>query len=434
MSERSDSAWWQLADRHLIRYGGEFNPVLIERASGTRIYDRSGRSILDFTSGQMCAILGHNHPAVVAAMSDASENVLHLFSGMLTPDVIAFAEELAGVLPDGLTKSILLSTGSESNEAAFRLAKLVTGGFEVVAFAGSWHGMTAAASSSTYSAGHRGYGPAMPGTMALPTPNSYRCPIQHCSSKCDLACLDAGMSLVDAQSVGQPAAIIAEPVLSAGGIVVLPEGYLARLRDLAHERGYLLILDEAQTALGRLGSMFGFELHDVVPDILTLSKTLGAGLPVASTVTSSEIEEKAAERGFLHFTSHVSDPLAARVARVVLSTVIHEGLSKRAGRLGEHLRNGLVALQERHEMIGDVRGAGLLQGVELVKDRHSKQPAEEEGGLVTERCLELGLNLNIVKFKGMGSVLRIAPPLTVSQAEIDEALGILDEALTSTGR
>ena len=428
-----EDALWRLADAHLTRYGTAFIRTLVTRAEGATLHTTDGRQILDFTSGQMCAVLGHNHPAITAAVEEAGASVMHLFSGMLSPDVIRFASELAGLLPADLQKVLLVTTGSESNEAAIRMAKMHTGGHEVLGLSGSWHGMTAAASASTYSAGRSGYGPVAPGNMPLPTPNPYRCPVRHCTTTCDMTCLDVGMSLCDAQSVGRPAAVIVEPILSAGGIVPLPDGYLARLRDLAHERGMLLIVDEAQTALGRTGVLFAFEAHGVVPDILTLSKTLGAGLPVAATVTSDEVEDDTADKGFLHFTSHVSDPLAAKVALAVLDVVAQESLVDAAAERGRHLMDGLLDLQQRHECIGDVRGAGLLVGVELVTDRDTREPAEELGTAVTDRCLDLGLNLNIVKFPGMGAVLRIAPPMTVTDDEIDRALEIIDTALSTAG-
>jgi 2,2-dialkylglycine decarboxylase (pyruvate) len=413
----------------LIRYGGEFADLLVERADGSWLTTDDGRRILDFTSGQMCATLGHGHPAILDAMRDAGDRVVHLFSGFLSRDVTELARELMTILPAPLARAMFLSTGAEANEAALRLAKLHTGGHEVLAFAGSWHGMTAAAAASTYSAGRRGYGPTLPGTMALPTPNAYRCPIAHCRDRCDMTCLDAGMALADAQSVGAQAAVIAEPILSVGGIVPLPDGYLARLQEHCRERGMLLVLDEAQTALGRVGAMFAFERHGVVPDVLTLSKTLGGGLPLSATITTDAVENDAAEKGFLHFTSHVSDPLPAAVGRAVLQTVIADELPDRAATMGARLRAGLEELQRRHEPIGDVRGEGLMLGVDLVSDRETRAPAERYGTAVTERCLELGLNVNIVKFPGLGSVLRIAPPLTIAPEEIDLGLEILDRAL-----
>jgi 2,2-dialkylglycine decarboxylase (pyruvate) len=415
--------------RHLIRYGGDFPDLLVAHAEGSWLTTEDGRRILDFTSGQMCATLGHGHPAIAAAMRDASGRVVHLFSGFLSRDVTELARELMALLPEPLTRAMFLSTGGEANEAALRLAKLHTGGHEVLAFAGSWHGMTAGASSSTYSAGRRGYGPAMPGTMALPTPNPYRCPIAHCRDRCDLTCLDAGMALADAQSTGAPAAVIVEPILSAGGIVPLPDGYLAELKRQSEQRGMLLVVDEAQTALGRVGTLFAFEQHEVVPDLLALSKTLGGGLPLSATVTTDAIEADAAAKGFLHITSHVSDPLPAAVGRAVVRTVLAEGLAERAVEMGGRLRGGLEELQRRHEPIGDVRGRGLMLGVDLVTDRATRAPDAAYGTAVTERCLELGLNVNIVRFQGLGSVLRIAPPLTIAAEEIDLGLEILDQAL-----
>ena len=413
----------------LIRYGGTFPDFLVESAEGSWLTTEDGRRILDFTSGQMCATLGHGHPALLAAMREAGDRAVHLFSGFLSRDVTELARELMAVLPAPLARAMFLSTGGEANEAALRLAKLHTGGHEVLAFAGSWHGMTAGAQSSTYSAGRRGYGPGLPGTMALPTPNPYRCPIAHCRDRCDLTCLHAGVALADAQSVGAGAAAIVEPILSAGGIVPLPEGYLARLAELCDERGMLLIADESQTALGRVGTLFAFEQHDVVPDFVTLSKTLGGGLPLSATVTTAAIEEDAFEKGFLHVTSHVSDPLPAAVGRAVLETVLTEDLAARAVTTGARLRAGLEALQARHEPVGDVRGVGLMLGVDLVRDRDTREPDERFGSAVTERCLELGLSVNLIKFAGLGSVLRIAPPLNISDADVDLGLEILDRAL-----
>lgn len=428
-AEKRRQDLWAAVDRHLIRYAGDFVPRLIERAEGSRIYDDQGRAILDFTSGQMCATLGHNHPSIVAAIQHSCQHVAHLFSWMLAPPVIELCRELAALLPPSLQKVVLLNTGGEANEAALRLAKMKTGNFEVVGLTHSYHGLTGGAGASTYAAGRRGYGPAGVGTMAIPAPNSYRCPIRHCLDRCDLTCLESGFDLVDSQSVGALAACIAEPIISAGGVIVPPPGYFPRLQELCQARGMLLILDEAQTGLGRLGTQFAFEQDGAIPDILTLSKTLGGGLPLAATITSDDIEETCYENGFLHLTSHQSDPLPAAVGLAVLEVLARENLAQRAADMGARLRSGLEQLQQRYETIGDIRGRGLLLGVEIVKDRHSRQPNAELGGAITGRCLELGLNMNIVNFPGQSSVWRIAPPLTVASEEIDEALTILEQAI-----
>ena len=421
-----------LADEHLIRYGGEFVAPLIERAFGCSLYDSDGREILDFTSGQMCATLGHNHPDVVSAIERSCRQSIHLFSWMLSPPVIELCHALAEMLPPTLQKVLLLSTGGESNEAALRMAKLYTGGFEIVALTNSYHGMTSGAGSSTYSIGRSGYGPAMPGAMAIPAPNCYRCPIRHCVDQCDLACLDAGFELVDNQSVGALAAVIAEPIISAGGVIVPPPGYFPRLKELCEARGMLLILDEAQTGLGRVGARFAFEQDGAVPDILTLSKTLGGGLPLAATVTGAEIEESCYQKGFIHVTSHESDPMPAAVGLAVLEVILRDRLIEQAAQMGNYLKRGLDELMQRYECIGDIRGRGLLWGVEIVRDRSTREPDADFGAIVTRRCLELGLSMNIVTFPGLASVWRMAPPLNVGTAEIDRALTILDQALHET--
>ena len=426
-----ESAFWQAAQDHLIRYGGGFTPRRIERAAGSYVYDSEGRAILDFTSGQMSAVLGHGHSDIVRTVTESVTNLDHLYSGMLSGPVVDLAVRLTGTLPDPLERMMLLTTGAESNEAAVKLAKLYTGRHEIVAFDQSWHGMTSGAAAATFSAGRRGYGPAMPGSLTLPTPNAYRSPFRRADGSYDWeAELAYGFATLDRQSTGALAACIVEPILSSGGIIELPEGYLARLQEECRVRGMLLILDEAQTGMGRTGHLYAFERDGVVPDILTLSKTLGAGLPVAATVTSAEIETVCHERGFLFFTTHVSDPLAAAVALTVLEVVERDGLVERARMLGKVLSERLVELRDRHENVGDVRGRGLLQGIELVQDKASRTPADRLGQAVTAACLERGLHLNIVQLPGMGGIFRIAPPLTVSEEELDRGLDILDSAIT----
>jgi len=417
-------------DEHLIRYGMPFVPRLIAKARGTLIWDSEGREILDFTSGQMCATLGHNHPRIVEAIREACEGALHLFSGMLSPPVVALSQRLAGLLPPRLSKSLFLSTGGEANEAALKLAKLHTGNFEVVGYTGSWHGMTSGAQSVNYVAGRQGYGPMMPGSLALPAPNAYHCPVRHCRDACDGTCLEVGFDMVDAQSTGALAAVIAEPVESSGGVIVPPEGYWQKVKQHCDKRGMLLIFDEAQTAFGRLGRDFAFQHFGVEPDILTLSKTLGGGLPLSATIVSEAMEADCHEKGFMHPTSHVSDPLPAQVALAVLDVLAEERLNARALAMGELLAAGLRYLQDKHEIIGDVRGFGLLQGVELVKDRETRAPDVATGRAITSRCMELGLSMNIVSVGVMASMWRIAPPLTVRSEEIDRGIAILDQAIT----
>ena len=431
MSLNDDPAFWASARKHLTRYGSAFETVIVERAEGSFVFDADGRAILDFTSGQMSAVLGHTHPDIVATVGRQMGSVAHLFSGMLSRPVVDLASRLAALAP-GLERVQLLTTGAESNEAAIRMAKLVTGGHEIVAFAQSWHGMTGAAASATYSAGRRGYGPAAPGSFVIPAPNSFRPRFTHPDGSGDWqAELDDAFELIDRQSTGNLAAFIAEPILSSGGILELPPGYLAALKRKCEERGMLLILDEAQTGVGRTGHMFAFQRDGVTPDILTLSKTLGAGLPLAAVMTTQAIEQTAFERGFLFYTTHVSDPLPAAIGVTVLDVVERDGLVGQAAKRGKRLKDGLLSLQQRFECVGDVRGRGLLLGLEVVADRRTKAPGFELGARVMEEAMRRGLSMNIVKLPGMGGVFRIAPPLTVSDAEIDRGLEIMSDSIAA---
>lgn len=429
-----DTEFWSSVSDHVVRYGPTFEKRVIDRAEGSFVYDVAGKAILDFTSGQMSAVLGHSHPDIVRTVREQVGRLDHLFSGMLSRPVVELSKRLGSLVP-GLEKVLLLSTGGESNEAAIRLAKIVTGKHEIVAFSKSWHGMTGAAASVTFSAARRGYGPAAVGSFAIPAPNAYRPRFTHADGSLDWQTeLDDGFALIDSQSTGNLAAFIAEPILSSGGIIELPEGYMAALKKKCEERGMLLILDEAQTGMGRTGHMFAFQRDGVTPDILTLSKTLGAGLPLAAVLTSREIEEKAYERGFVFLTTHVSDPLLAAVGLTVMDVLERDKLIARAREAGSRLRSGMEALQQRFECIGDVRGRGLLLGLEIVTDRASRQPDLEMADRIGDEAMARGLSMNIVKVPAMGAVFRIAPPLTVSDEELDQGLRLMGDAIEAAKR
>src|ERR1700736_575965 len=275
-----------------------------------------------------------------------------------------------------------------------------------------------------------GYGPMAAGCFAIPAPNPYRPRFPGIDWQTEL---DDAFDLLDRQSTGNLAAFIAEPILSSGGIIELPEGYLATLKKKCLERGMLLILDEAQTGMGRTGTMFAFERDGVVPDILVLSKTLGAGLPLAAVMTTDEISQAADDRGFLFYTTHVNDPLPAMVGLKVIEVVQRDGLAARAAELGDRLKRGLRALQQRYDCIGDVRGRGLLLGIEFEElDRGQRHSARALSDAVTDKALHLGLSANIVRTGASDGVMRIAPPLTATDAEIDLGLELLDAALERT--
>src|SRR5882757_301987 len=387
----------QAAKEYLVRYGGDTFPNLFRSAKGTIVTDSEGREYLDFTSGQMCATIGHNHPAIVEAVNRAGQKAFHFFSGMIPEVVVELARTLArDWLPGDLERTIFINTGSEATEVALRMAKMYTDGYEVLVLGGSWHGITGGASAVSMASDRKGYGVPAPGVFVIPEPNAYRPYVAGATEEeAALINLDIALKMFDMQSAGRGAAIVVEP----------------------------------QTAFGRIGTRTGSEYFDVVPDIMTMSKTLGGGLPLAAVATTAAIEEVLHDRHFTFYTSHVSDPLGAEVGLAVLKVIAEEQLVARSQQMGAYLRGRLEELQQRYEVIGDVRGLGLLLGVELVRDRASRLPAHRLGAVTTAKCFQNGLSMNIRRRPERGSVWRIAPPLTVSTDEIDRAVDILDKSL-----
>ncbi|CAI4061319.1 hypothetical protein SKDZ_07G0060 [Saccharomyces kudriavzevii ZP591] len=425
--EQYPQEYLQEKSKHLLCYGAKFAPMIITRAEGSYVY-AGERKILDFTSGQMSTLLGHGHPEICETISEHAHHLDHLFSGMLSPPVFELAEKLTGLLPAGLDRAMFLSTGSEANEAAIKLAKVYTGKFEVVGLSLSWHGMTGVSGSTTYQDGRKNHGPTMPGNLVLPAPNAYRSIFRNKDGTYDWETeMNYGFSLIDVASVGSLAALIVEPVMSSGGMLVLPDGYMKRLHAHCKKRGMLLIVDEAQTAIGRCGAMFGFEAYDIVPDILSLSKTLGNGLPLSSVVTSDKIAEKAHDERFLFYTTHVNDPLPCAVGAKVLDIVIRDNLVENSAKMGDLFRSELKKLQGKYEQIGDIRGRGLMTGIEIIKPE-TREADGELAGRLADKMLELGLSANLIAVPAFGGVFRIAPPITISKEEIMQGVFIFNKS------
>ncbi|KAI0444705.1 pyridoxal phosphate-dependent transferase [Xylaria telfairii] len=432
MAQLQTDEFWAKANRYLMSTGVPYSPAIITKALGTKLYDQEGREILDFTSGQMSSLLGHCHPEIVEVVKKNIAELDHLLSNMITQPVVMLAERLARFLPAPLEKSFFLNTGSETTEAALKMAKVFTGKFEIVAFSASYHGLTQGAGSATYSAGRKNGGPATPGMLAFPAPYAYRSPFRKTDGSYDWVTeLEFSWSMIDRQSVGSLAAFIMEPILSTGGILVPPKGYLKRMVEECKKRGMLVIMDEAQTGVGRTGKMFAFEDDDIVPDILCLSKTLGCGLPLGSVSTTAEIATSLTQSKFLWLTTHLNDPLTAAVGNKVLEIVERDNIAQRAEERGEQLRAGLEILKGKYWCIGDVRGRGLFQAIEIIADADTKAPGPDLGQLVSDKALEMGLSCNVVNLPGMGGVFRLAPPVTVTADEINEGLKILDDAFAA---
>ena len=411
------------ARRYGVRHSGEPREPIIAEASGATFKDTDGKEYLDISSGQMAVTVGHNHPKVVEAVKAMADKVIHVNHSLCAEAAILLAKRLAEATPAPLKKVLLLNTGSEANEVALKMAKMHTGRFEIASLQRGYHGHTGGALSATFSSRRVGFGPLAPGAYAIPTPYCYRCPLAMTFPSCDYACAKLGFEMLDSQTVGDPAAFIAEPILSGGGIVEPPPGYFPAVKRMCDERGMLFILDEAQTGMGRLGEMYAFEQDGVVPDILSLSKTMGGGVPLSATVTTPAIEEDLFSKGFAFRTSHMGDPLTAAAGLAVLDILEEENLLQQAREKGAYLKGKLLELKERHPVIGDVRGRGLLLGVEFVKDPVTKERAPDECAEITRRCLQSGL---WVDYSLDTCVWRVAPPLTISYRELDEAVEIID--------
>ncbi|PNP37409.1 hypothetical protein TGAMA5MH_10708 [Trichoderma gamsii] len=421
------------AQAHLAYYGTKFHDDVIVGSRGMYIYTASGHKILDWTSGQMSCLLGHGHPEIVKTVVDHAMYLDHLFSGMVSPPVISLGERLCKALPKGLDKTFFLSTGGESNEAAIKMAKMYTGKWEIVGLGASWHGMTAQALGAQYHYGRKGQGPTLPGQLMLPSPNAYRSEFRKPDGSYDWeAELNYGWRMVDLQSTGNLAACIVECIQSSGGMIVLPPGYLKAMKKHCEARGMLLIVDEAQTGVGRCGDFMAINHEDVVPDILTLSKTLGNGLPLSAVVTSEEIDRVCNERGFMFYTTHVNDPLPAAVGDKVLEIVFRDNLVQHAREVGKVLQDGLLKLKSRYGCIGDVRGRGLMAGVEIVASRETKEPGLELAKKVGDTAYSLGVWANLSSHPSFGGTFRIAPPITVTAEQIEEGLVMLERAFAET--
>ncbi|MCH8802422.1 MAG: aminotransferase class III-fold pyridoxal phosphate-dependent enzyme, partial [Chloroflexi bacterium] len=312
--------------------------------------------------------------------------------------------------------------------AAMAIAKRFTGGYEIASPAVSFHGMTDSTRAVTFSGWHEGYGPYAPGHYPIMAPYEYRCAYCKDRGGCDYTCLNTSFELLDAQADGQLAAVITEPLFSAGGVIDLPDGWLRELKLRCEERGALLIVDEAQTGLAKLGSMWGFEHEGVVPDIFTISKHFGGGVAISATITTDEIEEKVSASGLVVGHSHSNDPMPCNAAIASIDIILEEMLVDVSQRIGAYWREHLERLAQKHEIIGDIRGRGLLQGIELVTDRLTREPAFQEGRAIGRLCLENGLILSV---RRSGSVFRFVPPFTTTEDQLDQAADILDHAITS---
>lgn len=398
-------------------------PIVFRGGKGTKIFDVDGNEYYDLTSGMMSQTLGHAHPELVETIRAQAELLAHESSWYSNPWAIEFAELLASTLPGNLSVVDFAVTGSEANEVAFRIALAKSGRFDIVSVIRGLHGGSLAVESVTTVGGARKHslGPLlMPSrAAAILAPLCYRCPVNLSYPGCDIGCLKTSEQLMEYTTTKSVAAIIAETVPASGGMIVPPKEWLPRLADLARRWDTMLILDEAQLAPARTGKMWGFQHYDVVPDIVTFGKGVSAGFAICGAITTPEIAaEVRGKCGLPWAGTYTGDPFPAAVALKQLQIVIRDGLAERSARLGAHLRRRLDEEILPFEIIGDIRGIGLYQMLDVVSDKAGKTPDPAAAERIRYNLMMEGVATIAVK-----NMVRIVPPLVITEAEIEDVIG-----------
>ena len=420
-----------LAAPHLTPVLGRYFERSWSHGEGHRLYDTAGRAYLDFANGIAVTALGHHHPAVTAAIHEQVDRLIGPTGAIGYSEPVArLAGRLAATLPDPIDTIFLLNSGSEAIDGALKLARRVTGRSGIVAFQGAFHGRTYGATSITSSSLNyrRGYAPFLPGVHLVPYPAAYwdHDGDEDRATDASLAALDELFNAL--MPASEIAAIVIEPVLGEGGYVPAPLRFLRELRGLCDAHGILLVADEIQTGYGRTGRMWGFEQAGIVPDVVTIAKAIANGLPLAAIATRRELQERWG-RG-AHGSTYGGNPVACAAALAVLDTIAREGLVENAAVRGAELSAGLARLAAEDERIGDVRGPGLMVGVEFLSDRATKAPDGALVGRLLARSADLGLL--VLSCGPAHHVVRWIAPIDVTAAEIAEGLEIFGEALRTT--
>jgi 4-aminobutyrate aminotransferase len=404
-------------------------PFVMARGSGATVEDVDGNVFLDCAAGIAVNSTGHSHPAVVAAIVDQAERFLHMSgTDFYYEPQVQLGEEMNAIAPfSGPKRSFFSNSGTEAIEAALKLARYHTQRWGVIAFLGSFHGRTLGSLSLTSSKAiqRKGFGPPLSGVFHAPYANCYRCPLGQQPDGCDAACLSfiEDQILVHLVSPDEVAAVIVEPIQGEGGYVVPPSAFHERLRELTRRHGMLLIADEVQSGMGRTGKMFAIEHFGVEPDVITAAKGIASGMPLG--VTTSRAEIMAWPPG-AHASTFGGNPVSCAAALATIR-LLRESLMANAATVGAHILQALESLKEKHPLIGDVRGKGLMIGIELVKDRQTKERAVAERDRLVDECFKRGL---LVLGAGRNAV-RLSPPLVLTKEQADTAIRILDEALTA---
>jgi alanine-glyoxylate transaminase / (R)-3-amino-2-methylpropionate-pyruvate transaminase len=392
------------------------------------VWDETGKRYLDGLGGIVTVSVGHCHPHVVAAANKQNELLQHSTTIYLQPNVALYAEKLASKMPGDLKMCYFVNSGSEANDLALLMARAATGNYDVIALRNAYHGGNASGMAVTAHSNWKYNVPHSFGVHHAIAPYPYRGPYGYDDADAGKKYADDVKNLIEYATPGKLAAFIAESIQGVGGFVEFPQGYLKGAYEHVRAAGGVCIADEVQTGFGRTGTHFwGFETQGVIPDIVTMAKGIGNGCPLGAVVTTPKIAQSL--MGKVHFNTFGGNPVVSAIGTAVLEVIEKENLQANSLQIGGYILDGLNKLKEKYKIIGDVRGKGLMLGIEMVKDRATKMPASAECAQVVETAKELGLLLG----KGglWGQTIRFAPPMCINKADADFLLAVLDEAFGS---
>jgi 4-aminobutyrate aminotransferase-like enzyme len=401
-------------------------PLVADRASMQYVWDIEGNKYLDFFGGILTIGVGHCNPKITSKIKAQVDRLQHTSTLYPNEAIVALAEKLAQITPGKLQKSFFTNSGTEANEAAILLARMAGPSYDVIALRHAYAGSSMLAKGVTAQAAWRKSGVISVGVAHAINPYCYRCPLHLKYPDCGVACANDVENLIQTGTSGSIAAFIAEPIQGVGGFITPPLEYFKIVFRIVKSYGGLFISDEVQTGFGRTGKKwFGIEQWEVTPDIITCAKSMANGVPVGATITTTELAGKF--QG-LTISTFGGNPVTSVAARAVIDVIEEENLLENAHTVGNYFRAKLDALKEKHPLIGDVRGMGMMQALELVRDRKTKEPAPAETSQLMERARANGLLIG----KGglYANVIRLAPPLNVSKGDVDEAIRMLDKSLS----
>jgi 4-aminobutyrate aminotransferase/(S)-3-amino-2-methylpropionate transaminase len=403
-----------------------FVPIVFDRAEGSDVFCKDGQKYIDCFAGIAVTSVGHSNPEVIAAAKAQLEKYVHCCSYVYYNEPMAdLAEKLAQITPGKLKKSFFANSGAEAVEGAMRMAKTYTGKREFLALQGGFHGRSYASLSVTgNSARKRRAGPYMPGASFIPAPYCYRCVFNLKPETCGMRCAEYIEDIIKYNTYGDVAAFIAEPVMGEGGLISPPQAYFKKVKEIIQHYNILLFIDEVQTGFARTGKMFAIEHYEVEPDIMALAKGIANGFPLSVFIAPDEIADTFQPGE--HLNTFGGNPVSCAASLATINYLERERIADRVMDKEKIIKDRLNSLKERYPVIGDIRGRGLMIGVELVEDR-AKKPAAEKAQAIRDICLNKGLLIGVGGVHA--NVLRIQPPLIISDEKLDEALTILEKSL-----